>query len=208
MRHNRHQPRRRFWQTPATAALFFSLFFLPACSGSKPKSSAPPKAAPPSAEQLAAALPLERPEAKIPDVTSLGWRGSARNRGPQFVAALDQALDPYRSGDYAGSTRLLQQMARNYPDAFEVRFYLGICALLQGHTADAIASLEKAQRLGSAATLPEATWYLAVANARQDQPERTKALLQNLCDGRSSYRKQACSALDHLNQTPSASTPR
>lgn len=170
----------------------------PTSSTSAPASAidtpAPAPASPPATPApppvRAWARDVNAPEVELPARYALVVRGP-RSMGA-FMTAFGAAIVPYREGRYAEAATALDQVARDFPDAPEAAFYLGVARLLSGDPAgakDALALAESAETLGDAAR-----WFGAVAAEQAGQSGAADALLDDLCGRPGNYRSRACAA--------------
>lgn len=144
-------------------------------------------------------LALRKPELS-PAGSDLVWRGADPGAADQLAAA----LEPYRQDDYSEAARTLQVFISRHPASAAGHFYLGVSRLFAGSLAEAIASLEEADRLAKndAALSNDTSWYLALAYLRAGQPDRGVARLSAICSGGSARSANACAALAALKKKP------
>jgi len=171
----------------------------PAPVGTVASATNPP---PPSAAPVLIAF--SKPEVRL-SPSALTWRGDP-SANP-FLRDLAPALDAYRADDYARAVAAFDRLASVYPDAIEVRFYLGVSRLLAGDAAGAIAPLDAAARLGNATFAEDVSWYLAVAQQRSGRAE-ARDRFARLCRGRGPHAAAACAALTALGAPPASSQGR
>jgi tetratricopeptide (TPR) repeat protein len=146
---------------------------------------------------------LEKPAIRAPAATDLLWRGAADSGDD-----LARALEFYRADDFAEAARRLKVLVSSHPESAAGHFYLGVSELFLHRDADAVTTLQAAERLAKddADLAREAAWYLAFAYRRAGRTERAAAKLDALCRGRSSRAVQACAGLRELS-TSSSSPP-
>ena len=151
----------------------------------------PPLAVPAPAPVRAWARDVLAPDVELPARYALVVRGP-RAMGA-FMTAFGAAITPYREGRYADAAAALEPVARDFPDAPEAAFYLGVARLLSGDPAGAANPLARAQ---SAETLGDAArWYGAVAAEQTGQSDAANTLLRHLCDREGAYQSRACAGL-------------
>ena len=134
---------------------------------------------------------------RLPLATAVLLRGKTEKTSEAYLAALGEAMQPYRERRYAESVRQLASLESRYPKAVEPAFYLGVSQLLSGEYSNAIASLEEARKLGGDALNDDIAWYLAIARERTGNWNSAAELLQSLCANDGSYRAAACKGLGH-----------
>jgi len=105
-----------------------------------------------------AALAAIEPPAYAP----MRLRGSEDEAARRFRVAMEL----YAAGDWNGALPGLRAAAALDPEAPQIAFYLGACALLAGETDEAIAELERTAALGDTPFLEEARFLLAKAHLR------------------------------------------
>jgi len=155
------------------------------------RSSAPVVTAPvPPANQAtpAATQPAAVPPALASADTALA--GLAEVVAPPFIAlttrsdadadetAFVEAMRYYSSRKYAEAARSLQTIAARAPNLTHVQFFLGVSELLNGHTARAIAALQKSAASGISPYADEAHFYLAKAALREKNLAEARHELQ------------------------------
>lgn len=86
--------------------------------------------------------------------------------GDTFLDDFGKAIEPYRNDNFPEAIARLEPLARQYPDADEPPFYLGVSLLMAGRRADAIAPLQRAARGRDEAIAAQARKYLTVAQAK------------------------------------------
>lgn len=110
----------------------------------------PPLLAGPDVAQLARLTPPAAPTGTL--------RGtSGRPKG------FAEAMRHYAAGDYAGTAKGLENLATDFPEALDVRFFLAISRLLAGQPRAAVPGLEAVVAEGDTPYLEEARFYLAQA---------------------------------------------
>ncbi len=86
-------------------------------------------------------------------------RGAENEAGRRFR----EAMELYAKGEWSAALPALREASRLDPEAAHVSFYLGACALLAGHHAEAVESLRRVVALGETPFLEESRFYLAKA---------------------------------------------
>jgi hypothetical protein len=140
-------------------------------------------------------LPLDKPDVKL-STGALTWRAPS---GSTLVNDLAPALDAYRQSDYARAADTLARVERRYPASIEAPFYRGISLLFLNEPADAIAELQKAEKLNDAAFAPDIAWYLAVAEERAGNAAASRTHLEALCHTSTARTLAACEAVKKLD---------
>jgi len=92
------------------------------------------------------------------------------------------AMARYQQGDWTGAIAQLRPIMEQNPDHQAAHFFLGICYLLTKNPADGIPLLQDAVRLGGAAYLEEAHYYLAKAYLGKNDATRARAELNAIVD--------------------------
>ena len=70
-------------------------------------------------------------------------------------------------------------------------FYLGLSRMGLNRTDDAILSFEELLESGSGELIHDAGWYLALCYMKQDMPDKTRDLLEEISVSDSPYKKDA-----------------
>lgn len=94
-----------------------------------------------------------------PRWTPTRLRGADSEAGRRFR----EAMELYAKGERSAALPALREASRLDPQASHVSFYLGACALLAGHRAEAVDSLRRVVALGETPFLEESRFYLAKA---------------------------------------------
>ena len=141
-------------------------------------------------------LQLDKPQLEA--APHLTWRGA----GPQerLQVELEEALEPYRSGNYSEARTLLQRISTKYPRSAEAFFYAGICDLYLKQDAAAAENLDRARNLGTAPQAKQATWYLSIALVREGKRAEARTLLTSLCHSAGPDQTRACEAATELSR--------
>ncbi len=160
-----------------------------------------PVQAPASSQQMAEARPLpeitvEKLPLRVDPTSLLATRGGAGTQpsGPELA----KALAKYQGNDYAAAIQQLKALADKFPKDGTVQLYLGVSELLKNQNAEAATSLSAAASELEGARQSDAQWYLAAANLRLKNTEAAQPLLQQLCEGKSTYKEQACTLESEL----------
>jgi hypothetical protein len=135
-----------------------------------------------------AAFPLEPLEA--PGVS--GSTAAAR--------ALNKALEPYRTGDYAAAATALDGFLLDHPGDPVATLYLGISRLFVGEPQNALEILRALPGSATGAIMAEAEWYSVVGIARLRDPSAAEPEARRLCDGKGPASARACAALERLRK--------
>jgi len=136
------------------------------------------------------ALELAKPDVKVTSAALL-VRGEG---GSRFVDDVAPGLNAYRAGDYADAARALEAVQSAYPRSVEIPFYLGVSRLFLNDASGAVRALESARALNDPSFADDVAWYLAVAYERAGSSPQSRALLERLCTGNSTYAARACAA--------------
>ncbi len=98
--------------------------------------------------------------AKLPSGAPAGAysEGGAGVRG-----GFQDAMLAYVEGDYRVAGKMLESLVQKEPDSAEKNYYLGICRLMLGHPAEAVAPLKVATNDTRSSMLQAAHFYLAKA---------------------------------------------
>jgi hypothetical protein len=156
-----------------------------------PREGPPPMAERPVQSTPAVfALELTKPDVKLTSAALL-VRGQG---GSRFVDDVAPGLNAYRAGDYAGAARALEAVQSTYPRSVEIPFYLGLSRLFLNDASTAVRALESARALNDPLFADDVGWYLAVAYERAGSSPQSRALLERLCSGTSTYAAGACAA--------------
>lgn len=137
------------------------------------------------------ALHLAKPDVKLTPAALL-TRGEG---GGQFVDDVAAGLNAYRAGDYATTARELAAIQPKYPQSIEIPFYLGVSRLFLGDATGAVRALESARALNEPSFAADVEWYLAVAYDRAGLAERSRTLLEGVCNRKGAHAPDACSAI-------------
>lgn len=140
-------------------------------------------------------LELAKPEVKL-TATALIVRGKGQTG--RFVDEAAPGLNAYRAGDYENAAREFEALQPRYPKSVEITFYLGISRLFLDDTSAAVRALESARELNDESFNDDAAWYLAVAYERAGVPDRSRALLEDLCRGKGAFAARACAAVSNF----------
>jgi hypothetical protein len=144
-------------------------------------------------------LPLEKAPLKLP-LDSLTWRSSEESSSSPYLTELGQALEPYHRNEFSDAVHRLAQLAKRYPQRVEPAFYIGVSELFLNRPSSALQALGRARELGGAALVPDIAWYEAIAHEREQRPQQTATLLEELCASDNPYQKQSCEARPRLMQ--------
>ncbi|MBK9091163.1 MAG: tetratricopeptide repeat protein [Holophagales bacterium] len=133
---------------------------------------ATPLAEPESGAKTATMAELARVDP--PRWTPTRLRGAENEAGRRFR----EAMELYAKGEWSAALPALREASRLDPQASHVSFYLGACALLAGHRAEAVESLRRVVSLGETPFLEESRFYLAKAYLGASDIAAARAELQ------------------------------
>jgi tetratricopeptide (TPR) repeat protein len=124
-----------------------------------------------------------------------------RLRGSEDDAArrFREAMELYSRGDWRGALPGLRAAAGLDPEAPNIAFYLGACALLAGETDEAIAQLQRTVDLGDTPFLEESLYYLAKAQLREGNATAARDALGKIIVLNGDRSEEAQSLLDRLD---------
>ena len=143
---------------------------------------------------------LDKPELLSLDLPAPNETATQSRERP----ALEQALAPFRSNDYALAAQLLASFVQRYPRNATGHFFLGVSELFLGRDATAVRALESAEQLVPGTDTPfarQTSWYLALAYVRTGRPWNARVRLEALCNGRAEFTRRACDGLQTLPAT-------
>ena len=191
------------WAGPIAAALAAVTIFV-----------ARPRVANAPAEVATPSVPASAPAVAPPAITPLPVRVSQeravvyRGRGEDpavFLKAFDEAVGPYRQGDYGEAARRLGALGAAFPRAPEPPLYEGVALLIAGRPAQGADRLAEAERKAAGTEwAPDAEYYHARARLEAGQGEG-RGILNRLCASPGPYQQPACDALASSPSTPSPS---
>jgi TolA-binding protein len=172
-------------------------------AGDNTTAAIPAQSIPSPSTSTAGAFLLEKAPVRLPASAAMVWRGGAdadSDRASAQLKDLEQALVPYRSGNYAEAEARLKRVAEKYPRLAEARFYLGVSELFLNQDQDAAGSLKTTRSLADQALAAKAAWYLAVAYHRLGQGDQVRPILEKLCHSTGKDSARACAALGELSK--------
>ena len=102
-----------------------------------------------------------------------------------------RAMEHYLKGDDAGALAGLRAVAKAQPDSVEVRFYLGICLLLNNDRASGIQELRSVVAAGDTPYLERARFYLAKALIGEHDIAQAEQQLNEVIGMHGELQKQA-----------------
>lgn len=140
---------------------------------------------------------LDKAPVVLPASGVVVWRGQTDSSQRQ-IKALEEALAPYQSDNYAEAARRLEELRKKYPRMAEAPFYLGICQLFLNQNEAASKSLKDAVNLAEPPLSQAAAWYLALAFHRQGKDDLARPLLEAVCKTGQDYSSRGCAALKEL----------
>lgn len=109
---------------------------------------------------------------------------------------LDAAMTAYRAGDFKRAETDLENYVLRRAGDERGRFYLGVCRLLNGRTADAARELDQVARTAPEPLRSEARFYLALALLREGDARRAESILKELAAGEGPQRAAASRLLE------------
>jgi hypothetical protein len=121
--------------------------------------------------------------------------------------ALDQALAPYRKGDYAAAASALDGVRLDYPDDPAAALYLGIARLYIDEPQNALEIL-RTMPAAPPEIQGQAAWYSLVGIARLRDPSHVEAEADALCTSSLPTASRACAALEALTRARRNPPPR
>jgi len=191
------------WAGPLAAALAAVTIFV-----ARPRVANAPSGVTPSSPPSPAAIVVAPPVAVAPLAVRVAqdravvYRG--RGEDQAFLKAFDEAVGPYRQGDYEEAARRLAALGAAFPRAPEPPLYEGVSLLMARHPAPAAARLAEAERKSAGTEwAPDAEYYAARARLEAGQDEG-RATLNRLCASPGPYHQPACDALP--SSPPSSSS--
>ncbi|MCC7507617.1 MAG: tetratricopeptide repeat protein [Saprospiraceae bacterium] len=101
-----------------------------------------------------------------------------RGGGPD-QAELANATAAFNQGRYQDALPVLEQQAAAYPDDLEARFFLALCLIETGRTADGRAQLEQISAAPNA-WASDARWQLALSYLKEKDRSRCQELLSGI----------------------------
>jgi predicted Zn-dependent protease len=157
-----------------------------------PSGEAAPAPAAPSTLAAQPAFRLEKAPILLSASSALTPRGESAEDRQRFLAALGDALAPYRADDFAEAATRLSRLSQTYPDKVEPALYAGVSYLLSNRAFDAVTLLERARAHAPAELIDEVEWRLALAHVHAGVPERAREPLTRLCGTTDQYQTLAC----------------
>jgi hypothetical protein len=112
--------------------------------------------------------------------------------------ALEQALAPMRTGDYAAAATALDGLLLDHPGETRAQLYLGIARLFQDEPQNALELLRPLEFNAPPEVAADAAWYSLVGIARLRDPSGVEAEAHTLCTSNHRTAPRACAALDTL----------
>jgi hypothetical protein len=122
--------------------------------------------------------------------------------------ALDQALGPYRQGDYAAAASAIDGIRLDHPGSdvdSTAALYLGISRLFIDEPQNALEILRTLPPGATAEIAGEAAWYGLVGIARLRDPSGVELEAKTLCESSLPTGPRACAALETLLKSRSRS---
>jgi predicted Zn-dependent protease len=151
---------------------------------------------------IASVFVVDRPNIPPGDV-DLTVRGAATTP-VSIEEQIGSALDKADKGDLAAASSDLQAVAKKNPASRIAALALGAVQLRASQNAEAIGTLERARTLrGDAATADEAGWFLGIALVRTAQPDRARAVLEEVCRHAGPRSATACAGVAEIDRSKS-----
>jgi tetratricopeptide (TPR) repeat protein len=147
----------------------------------------PTSAIRPELAELAAIVP--------PEYAPVRLRGSEDEAARRFR----EAMELYSRSDWQGALPGLRAASDLDPEAPQIAFYLGACALLAGETDEAITQLQRTVDLGDTPFLEEALFYVAKAHLREGGVTAARDALDKVILLNGDRSQEAQSLLDRLD---------
>jgi tetratricopeptide (TPR) repeat protein len=144
---------------------------------------------------------VEKATVKLPITLTMRGEPSVNET---YATALEYALEPYKSSQYAEAVKRLMPLTRRYPEGAEGYFYLAVSQLMLEQYSDASTNLKKAERLlagqsSGVLAMDEVDWYWIVAQIHAGHRPEAAVELQKLCQTAGDYQTRACSGLKELS---------
>lgn len=123
------------------------------------------------------------PYAGYLEQSKLAYRGGLQLRDASAAEGeeqFDQAMKLYAEDRFEPAVKLLQQATEHRPESAPGWLYLGVSHYMLGHAAEAVNSLERADKHASPELRPHVHWYLANALLLSGDRDRAEVLLKSL----------------------------
>jgi hypothetical protein len=191
------------WAGPLAAALAAVTIFVARPRVANAPSSVTPSGSPsPVAVVVAPPVAVAPLPVRVAQDRAVVYRGRGEDPAA-FLKAFDEAVGPYRQGDYEEAARRLAALGAAFPGASEPPLYEGVSLLMAGHPASAAGRLAEAERRSAGTEwAPDAEYYAARARLEAGQYEG-RATLNRLCASPGPYHQPACDALPSSPSSPS-----
>jgi len=139
-----------------------------------------PVASRPGVERQPAPAPVQPPTlAELAQVQPPAYNVAVLRGAPDpATRRFRKAMEVYRKQQYRAAIPGLRQAAQLNPSAPDIRFFLGICYLLDEHPAEANEELQRTVALGETPYLEAAHFYLAKARLRENDLSGAKTELE------------------------------
>jgi hypothetical protein len=138
---------------------------------------------------------------RVAEDRAVVFRGGAQD-ATAFLKAFDEAIAPYRRGDYAAAAVGLAALAARFPEAPEAPLYEGVSLLLAGRGREAAARLARAETLAAGTEWAADAEYYAARARLGSGGQDGRATLDRLCASPGPYRQAACDALASRSPSP------
>jgi len=132
-------------------------------------------------------IPEERYELLARFVPPAYEPGKGVAQSPEF----ERAMEHYLRGDDAAALAGLRAVAKAQPDSVEVRFYLGICSLLNNDRASGLQELRSVVAAGDTLYLERSRFYLAKALIGEHDIVQAQQQLESVIAMHGEFQKQA-----------------
>ncbi len=116
------------------------------------------------------------------------------NAGSPLHPDFDKAMQLFNDQRYKESTAYFRDYLNSQPENAAVNFYAGVALLESGEAAAAAEQLETA-RINSEQFYEEASWYLALAHIRMEEPREARTVLKELLKYKDGFYKEKATAL-------------
>jgi hypothetical protein len=132
----------------------------------------------------------------------------AIRRTTPAARALENALGPYRKGDYSAAASALDGVRLDHPGSdvdATAALYLGISRLFIDEPQNALEILRTLPADATPEVAGEAAWYRLVGIARLRDPSGVELEAKTVCESSMPTAPRACAALDTLSKSRSRS---
>jgi len=191
------------WAGPLAAALAaVTIFVARPRVANAPSDVTPSRSPSPAAVVAAPSVAVAPLPVRVAQDRAVVYRGRGEDPAA-FLKAFDEAIGPYRQGDYEEAARRLAALGAAFPSAPEPPLYEGVSLLMAQRPAPAADRLAEAERKAAGTEwAPDAEYYSARARLEKGQSE-ARATLNHLCASPGPYHQPACDALATSSPLPS-----